>query len=206
LSKPGDEWPFAWVAIEYAARVLVHTVRSATARQSAEVVNDFQPILDAATKWIERASKEAPCTRCDAQTRAVILKVWGELTAAYESAAGRHQLHPRYLGNQLDVMIAACHTCATHGAADLIPSIYRDALRFINDPGRSFLLHQMLGHGDKVQWAPIQYADHELLLQFIGDLGLGWFTNDGCTLQFWVDPAAARRADFSQVEMTLECD
>lgn len=207
LSKGGDEWPFAWVAIEYAARQLAYTVRSATARQPAEVVNEFQAILDATANWLERASKEAPCTRCDDPTSADCVKQWRELTAAYESAAARHHLHPRYLGDLLfDVIVSACHACATHGATDLIPPIYRDALRYFNDSFVHFPMHQMLGHGEKVQWAPIEHARQELLLQFIGELGLGWLTDGGCVLQFWVDPAAARRGDFSQVEMTLESD
>jgi hypothetical protein len=207
LAQDRDEWPFAWVAVEYGARVLADTVRSATARQPAEVLNEFQPIADAAQKWIDRASKEAPCTRIDEETRAAFLAEWRELAAGYGAAAGRHRLHPRRLDDRLfDVVVAACHTCATHGATDLVPPIYRDALRYFNDPVVNFPMHQVLGHGEKVQWAPIEHAHQELLLQFIGDLGLGWHTNGGCALQFWVDPAAARRADFDAVELTLECD
>ena len=73
--------------------------------------------------------------------------------------------------------------------------MYREALEKWNDPSITFPNHQMLGHGEKFQWAPVQYAQHTLLLQLIGDLGLGWHSNDGCVLQFWISPEAARQAD-----------
>jgi hypothetical protein len=88
----------------------------------------------------------------------------------------------------------------------VIPEMYRQALEEWNDPSVTFPKHQMLGHGDKVQWAPVEYAQHTLLLQLIGDLGIGWHSNDGCTLQFWIEPEALRQATFESVEMTLECD
>ncbi len=68
------------------------------------------------------------------------------------------------------IVMAACYTCVSNGATDVVPEMYRQALEKWNDPSITFPNHQMLGHGDKVQWAPVQYAQHTVLLQLIGDL------------------------------------
>ena len=77
--------------------------------------------------------------------------------------------------------------------------MYRQALEKWNDPSITFPNHQMLGHGEKIQWAPVQYAQHTLLLQLIGDLG-------SLHQLALISPEAARQAAFESVEMTLECD
>jgi hypothetical protein len=40
----------------------------------------------------------------------------------------------------------------------------------------------------------------------MGHEALGWHSNIGCALQFWVSADALQRRAFDTVEMTLECD
>jgi hypothetical protein len=199
LNDDRDEWPFAWAAIEYGARSMVRAV--------AEGAAEFQRIGDAASKWVERAARETPYARCDDATRMTFLQEWRALTAGLDSISKGRKVYGSDPARDLwKVVMAACYTCASNGATDVIPGMYRQALEKWNDPSITFPNHQMLGHGEKVQWAPVQYAQHILLLQLFGDLGIGWHSNDGCALQFWISPEAARRAAFESVEMTLDCD
>ena len=199
LSQDRDEWPFAWIAIEYGARALAHAAERAAPHGSADGAAAFRKIVDTCAAWIERAAREEPCTTCDAPLRAEFLREWRAL-------AGQSEATGRRLWLQVgDIVFAACQTCASHGRPEVIPPIYRDALARHNGASLDFP-HQLLGHGQKVQWAPIGYDQHVLLLQLLGDAGLGWHPGGSCAVQFWVDPAAAARAEFDHVEMTVECD
>ncbi len=203
-----DEWPFAWAAIEYGARSMVRAAGElASRREAADGAAEFQRIGDAASKWVERAARETPHARCDDATRITFLQDWRALTAELDSISkGRKVFGSDPVRDLWKVVMAACYVCASNGATDVIPEMYRQALEKWNDPSITFPNHQMLGHGEKFQWAPVQYAQHTLLLQLIGDLGIGWHSNDGCVLQFWITPEAARQAAFESVEMTLDCD
>jgi hypothetical protein len=207
LWKDGGDWPFAWIVVEYAARALAYAVERATAYRGEDVAAALRATGEGAAKWIARAGREEPCAPCDAATQAEFLQEWRSLVAEFEAINRRLQLHARKpADSRADVVIAACHACASHGAADVLPPVYRDALAQLNDPRGNHTRHQMLGHGEKVQSAPIEYRDQILLLQLMADTGLGWHPGGGCALQFWVDPAAAARAAFDAVAMTLECD
>jgi hypothetical protein len=208
LDADRDEWPFAWAGIEYGARCMARAVgKLASRREAGDVAGEFQRIGAAAAKWVERAARETPQARCDDAARTTFLQEWRALTAELDAISKRRKVYRSDPREDLwRVVMAACYTCASHGATAVIPGMYRQALEEWNDPSVTFPKHQMLGHGDKVQWAPVEYAQHTLLLQLIGDLGIGWHSNDGCTLQFWIEPEALRQATFESVEMTLECD
>ena len=203
-----DEWPFAWVAIEYGARAVVRAVQSVSQqRAAADAQPEFQKISDAASKWIERAAHETPHARCNDDIRSAFLKEWRTLTADLDVLSKRLNVHGRnHVRDLRDVLIAACYTCASNDAADVIPDIYRNALERMNHASTNFRRYQMLGHGEKLQWAPVEYAQQVLLLQVLTDGTLGWEQDSGCSFQFWISPDALRRADFDSVEMTLESD
>jgi len=203
-----DEWPFAWVAIDYGARAITRAVRDVlTRREVAEAATEYKRIRNAASKWIARAATEVPYARCDESTRAAFLTEWRALIADFGATSRRVKIHgpdpARALAN---ILVASCYVCASHDAADVIPEIYRNALANLSDVSLTFPKHQMLGHGERVQWAPIQYADQILLLRLLGDDGLGWHSNIGCAMQFWVSAEALEQLAFDTVEMTLECD
>ena len=80
------------------------------------------------------------------------------------------------------------------------------ALERWNDVHRTFPEHQMLGYGERVQAAAYERMDQVLLLQIKGDVGLGWHSNNGCALQFWIRPEQLAESAFDTVDLTLECD
>ena len=204
----GDDWPFAWVAIDYGARCIVNEIRKALiSREGMEARSEYQAISDAATKWIERAARQAPHDRCDGEVRNSFAKEWRAMAADFTSLSKRLNAHYRLDDGKLrDVLIAACYTCASQGGASVIPDRYRTALEQMNDAHANFRRYQMLGHGECVQFAPIEHAEDVLLLQLFGDGTLGWEGGSGCVYQFWVSTADARKGDFDSVEMTLDCD
>jgi hypothetical protein len=145
-SAERDEWPFAWIAIEYGARALAYAIQRTTAYQGADVAAGFRPIGARCEKWIERAAREERCAACDAATRAEFLEQWRALVAEFEATRRRLALHASSPVDRLgDIVIAACQTCASHGAPDVIPSIYREALAHQNDARANFPRHQLLG-------------------------------------------------------------
>jgi hypothetical protein len=123
-------------------------------------------------------------------------------------AAFRHELRgsPDAARDLPSIVVAACYVSASHDALDVIPQTYRNLLAEASAPSLRSPRHQMLGHALPVQWAPIQHAADVLLLQLMGDDGLGWHSNIGCTLQFWISADSLERLDFDAVELTLECD
>jgi len=204
----GDDWPFAWVAIDYGARVIVNEIQGAViSREGMEAKAEYQAISDAASKWIERAAGHAPHERCDEEVRHSFAKAWQSMAADFTSLSKRINVHRKLdIEDLRDVLIAACYTCASHGAATVIPEQYRSALVLMNDAHDNFRRYQMLGHGECIQWAPVEHAQDALLLQLFDDGTLGWEGGSGCVYQFWISPDAARKADFDSVQMTLECD
>jgi hypothetical protein len=207
FEREGDDWPFAWVAIEFAARSMARSAGEALGRRESEPAHDaLRGIAEAATQWVERAARESPSARCPDDVRQAFVAEWRGWDATFEDLGRRSGLYVRSHHDRIDVLAAACFVCAASGAADAIPAPYRLALEHMADPGIGFPEHQMLGHGEKVQWAPIEHAAQRLLLQLTGDRALGWHANSGCALQFWIEPEALERADFGSVQMTLECD
>ena len=203
-----DEWPFAWIAIELGARSFVHSVDEAL-RQAKEdtVAADYRRVREAATLWIERATAEVSHSPVDDESRVRFLSEWRTLIADYRRISGtakRRGRHP--IRDQSKVVMAACYVCAANGASQLIPEIYRSALERWNDVHRTFPQHQMLGYGERVQSAAYERMDQVLLLQIKGDVGLGWHSNIGCALQFWIRPEQLAERAFQTVELTLECD
>ncbi len=204
----GDTWPFAWVVIEHAARTVVHEVGKVMRWHGKSAgVSEFRRIGDAAEKWVDRATREIAHARVADEVRAEFIDDWRRLIADLETTSRRLNIHasdpdrerPRFL-------IAACYACASGDALDVIPPVYRDALEQLNGVSVTFPRHQMLGHAEKVQWAPIENADQVLLLQLLGDDALGWQSHDGCARQFWGRAKALQQKDFESVEMSLDCD
>ena len=107
--------------------------------------------------------------------------------------------------NRPTCVTAACYVCASNGAPDVIPQNFLQALQHLADPAVGFPEHQQLGHGQTVQWAPVERAGQTLLLHQFGEPALGWHADSGCALRFWIESKALERADFGSVEMTLEC-
>ena len=203
-----DDWPFAWAAIDYGARSIVNEIQQVLiSRAGMEARSEYQAISDAASKWIERAAQEPPQARCEDSVRDAFAKEWRTLAADFTSLSKSRNVHKRMDNRDLrDVLIAACYTCASHGAASVIPDRYRRALEGMNDVGSNFRRYQMLGHGEKVQWAPIEHEKDVLLLQLFGDGTLGWEADSGCVFQFWISQEALGQCKFESAEMTLESD
>lgn len=208
FTEDRDAWPFAWAAVEFGARSVAYTARQAADRREAVAVKaELDRIAEAAEAWVARAARESPQAACDGETRNRFLGEWRNLAAKTLAIARPLGIPARDAGRELsNVLMAACYVCASNGSADSIPQPYREALDHLNDAGAGFPGHQMLGHGEKVQWAPIHHADDVLLLQMLGDYALGWHTNSGCAYQFWICREALQARDFDAVEMTLECD
>jgi hypothetical protein len=203
-----EQWPFAWVAIEYGARAIVHAVQNVLSRkEAAGAASVYQRIGHAAAKWIERAASETSHERPKDDTRVAFLNEWRGLVEEFRSTSGRLKIYgaDRHL-DLAGIVIASCYVCTSQDAADVIPEVYRNTLIQLDAIGLHFTRHQMLGHGTRVQWAPIQYADQILLLQLMGHEALGWHSNFGCALQFWISADALQRRAFDTVELTLECD
>ena len=208
FERESDEWPFVWAVIEHGARYIVHAARKAAARrEAANSKPEFERLATVASTWIDRAAQMAPQSRCDEPTRRAFVKDWRAWVDDLEAACRKSTIYPGDLHHaRADIATVACYVCSSMSATDVIPEAYRLALEQLNDVGANFPRHQMLGHGETVQFAPIQYAEGVLLLQLLGDRALGWNTNTGCAYQFWADPEAVRESDFDSVEMTLECD
>jgi uncharacterized protein YwqG len=201
-----EEWPFAWVVIEYAARALIYATKEALEeKKAAPVASTYQRIIDIASTWMQRAVSEVPHARPDDATRAAFREQWRGLAQECVATSSSAKIYgpSSDAGDLLFILMAACYACASSGAVNVIPEIYRDALEKL---GVNFTVHQMLGHGQLVQWAPILYADRVLLLQLTEDHRIGWHSIPGCVLQFWITPEALKQHAFDTVVVTLDCD
>jgi hypothetical protein len=203
-----EEWPFAWIAIEYAARAIVHAVREVSRRrEAAEGAAVYERIGSAASGWIERSATEMPHARPDEQTRTAFRSEWRSLVDEFDATSKRLKVYgPEPDRELLGVVIASCYVCASCEALDVVPEVYRKGLEVLSAMRLHLPMHQMLGHGEQVQWAPIDHASDVLLLQLPGDEALGWHANIGCVLQFWISADALERRAFEAAEMTLDCD
>jgi uncharacterized protein YwqG len=211
-----EEWPFAWTAIEYGARAIVKAVQDVSSQRgmtkeaserASEGASAYERIGAAALRWVERAATETAHARPDAQTRAVFRSEWRALVDEFCATSKHLNVYgPDWNNELLNVLVASCYVCASNDALDAIPEIYRSALAQAAAVRLHFPMHQMLGHGMQVQWAPIYHADEVLLLQLLGDDALGWHSNCGCALQFWISANALKQRNFGAVEMTLDCD
>lgn len=203
-----DEWPFAWIAIELGARSFVHSVDEALRRaEEKSVAGDYGRMREAATQWIERATAEVSHSPVDHESRVEFLGEWRTLIADYRRISDSVKVYSRDPVRDLrNVVMVACYVCAANGASQLIPEIYRSALERWNDVHRTFPQHQMLGYGERVQAAAYERMDQVLLLQIKGDTGLGWHSNNGCALQFWIRPEQLAESAFQTVDLTRECD
>lgn len=208
LARDTDAWPFAWVAIEFGARSFIHSVDEAARRAEAKSVSaDYARMRQAMQPWLERSRTEAPHSLVDDATRAKFLAEWRALVAEHNRVSYAVKIFSHDpLRDLRNVVMAACYVCASHGASQLIPDVYRSALERWNDVRRTFPQHQMLGYGLSVQSAAYERVDQVLLLQIKGDIGLGWHSNNGCVLQFWITPEQLAERAFQAVDLTLECD
>jgi uncharacterized protein YwqG len=209
IGEDRDDWAFSWIAVEYGARALIYAIddKLRFKPKAAEAAAEFQELKLSAEKWIHRASAETSFAPSDAATRTEFVTQWRVLCAEANRVAERvkvYGLEPKRTLSQ--VIAASCYFCASNGAQDIIPEVYRRAFTQLSDPLLTFREHQMLGHGEPVQSAPHDRHNEILLLQLKGDEALGWHSNIGCVLQFWITPEALERRDFSGVEVTLECD
>jgi len=207
FERTGDEWPFAWVAVEFAARAIARATEEALARRESSPARDrLLGIGDAAAGWFERAGRETSHALLPADARQAFLTDWRAWDTAFDEIGRELRIHVRSHAESFNVLTAACYVCASNGAPDAIPESFLQALEHLADPAVGFPEHQMLGHGQKVQWAPVERAGQTLLLHLFGERALGWHADSGCALQFWIASEALERADFGSVEMTLECD
>lgn len=208
LERDTEEWPFAWIAIELGARSIVHAVDEAMKQAEAQsVADDYKRMRETASRWIERVKAEVSHSPVDDESRIEFLGEWRTLVADYRRISNTVKIYGRDpLRDLSNVVMAACYVCAANGASQLIPETYRSALERWNDAHRTFPQHQMLGYGELVQAAAYERMDEVLLLQLKGDIGLGWHTNTGCALQFWIRPEQLTETAFQTVELTLECD
>lgn len=203
-----EEWPFAWTVIDHGARAIVHAVREVTRwREPTEAAPVYERIGSAASKWVERAATEAPHARPDDETRAAFRSEWRALVDEFQATSQRLKTYGPNPGNDLlDIVVASCYVCASNDALDVVPEMYRNGLEQVSAARLHSPMHQMLGHGERVQSAPIDHADDILLLQLVGDPAIGWHSNIGCVMQFWISPEALEQRAFDGVVMTLDCD
>jgi len=177
--------------------------------RSARILARAQPAprdRDAAASWFERAARETSHGLMPVDARQAFLTDWRAWDTAFDEIGRELRIHVRSHSESFNVLTAACYVCASNGAPDVIPESFLQALEHLADPAVGFPEHQMLGHGQKVQWAPVERAGQILLLHLFGERALGWHADSGCALQFWIESEALERADFGSVEMTLECD
>jgi hypothetical protein len=207
FERTDDDWPFAWVAVEFAARAIARAADDALGRRESLPARErLTGVAAAANSWVERAARETPHARTPEDARLAFASEWRAWDAAFEAIGRETKVNVRSHRESSDVLAGACYVCASNGASDVIPQRYARALAHLADPVIGFPGHQMLGHAQKVQWAPIHRAAQTLLLHLWGDPSLGWHAHSGCALQFWIEPEALARADFGSVQMTLECD
>ena len=94
FERTGDEWPFAWVAVEFAARAIARATEDALARRESAPVRDrLLGIGDAAASWFERAGRETSHALLPADARQAFLTDWRARDTAFEEI-GRGVTHP----------------------------------------------------------------------------------------------------------------
>jgi len=222
-----QDWPFNWLLI-------THVVRSVLSHVQGDLTDGYfgKPLTGEATVglerlhagaigWLERSQERTPMDEVDPEIKASFRSWWFDVAHAYKDLAGKV---PTYVGSIADDLGDAInHTIRCMAAQDVdifnhAPSSYVTNLALQNHwktptvhdgKYRHFntALHQMLGYGSGPQDAAEEHLEDTLLLQIQGELAfLGWHSNIGCVLHFWIGRDLLAQLDFSQVVATLECD
>lgn len=222
-----EDWPFNWLLITYVVRsVLSHVLRDLKFGYYGEPLAD-EAIVELnrpharAIGWLERCRALTAMDDVDPDTKMAFRSWWLDVVQTYKKMDRRVRTYTSTLAADLGDAInhtIRCMAAQDADACDDAPLSYVANLERQNrwktptaEDGKrrhfDTALHQMLGYGSGPQDATEEHLEDMLLLQIQGELAfLGWHSDIGCVLHFWIDRDALARLDFSQVVATLECD